>query len=146
MIYLDASVIFSLYGMDSNTTAAVSLIGNAGEPLLLTPFAELETLNAFSLGRFRKELSDNDLVRLRHDFQLDIEANVYRLRPLPEVTFTRAKSLAEKITPTVGARAADLLHIAAAIELGAKSLYTFDQKQHKAAQAAGLKVNPLPQP
>jgi predicted nucleic acid-binding protein len=44
----------------------------------------------------------------------------------------------------IGVRAADLLHIAAALELGAKSLYTFDQKQSKAAQAAGLAVNELP--
>jgi len=146
MIYLDSSLICSLYRIDSNTSAAVSLIHNASEPLLLTPFCELETLNAFSLGRFRKELSENELDRMRHDFQLDLEAPVYQLRPLPTTVFTSAKALSEKITPTIGVRAADLLHIAAAIELGATSLYTFDQKQHKSAQAAGLKVNPLPKP
>jgi predicted nucleic acid-binding protein len=146
MIYLDSSVVFSLYGIDSNTTVAISLIRSASEPLLLTPFCELETLNAFSLARFRTELSENELVRLRHDFQLDLEAAVYQLRPLPESAFTRAKDLAEKITPSIGVRAADLLHIAAAIELGAKFLYTFDQKQHRSAQAAGLKVNQLPKP
>jgi len=43
-------------------------------------------------------------------------------------------------------RAPDLVHIAAAIELGAKSLYTFDQKQHTAAQSAGLKVTQIPKP
>jgi hypothetical protein len=38
------------------------------------------------------------------------------------------------------------LHIAAALELGAKYLYTFDLRQHQAAQAVGLKVNQLPNP
>jgi predicted nucleic acid-binding protein len=68
------------------------------------------------------------------------------VRPLPESSFTRAKALAQKITPSIGVRATDLLHIAAALELGAKSLFTFDQRQHEAAQAAGLKLNQLPTP
>jgi predicted nucleic acid-binding protein len=44
------------------------------------------------------------------------------------------------ITPAIGARAADLLHIAAALELGATHLYTFEQRQKRAAQATGLTV------
>lgn len=146
MIYLDPSVIFSLYCTDSNTTLATSLIRNASEPLLLTSFCELETLNAFSLGLFRKELLEGEAWRLRYDFELDLEAGVYQLRPLPAAAFTRAKALSQRITPSVGVRAADLLHIAAAFELGAKTLYTLDQKQHRAAQAAGLTVNPPPRP
>ena len=144
MIYLDPSVIFSLYGVDSNTPAAASLIVNASEPLVLTPFCEFETHNAFSLGVFRKHLSVGEAVRLRHNFESDIEAQIFLLLPLPESAFTRAKALAQKITPSVGVRATDLLHIAAALELGAKSLFTFDQRQHEAAQIAGLEVNKLP--
>ena len=146
MIYLDPSLIFSLYGADCNTTAAVSLIRNANEPLVLTSFCELETLNAFSLRVFRKELSEIEARRLRHDFQSDLDTGVYQLRALPTGVFTRAKALAQKITPSVGVRAADLLHIAAALELGAKSLYTFDPRQHTGAQTAGLAVNLLPRP
>jgi predicted nucleic acid-binding protein len=144
MIYLDPSVIFSLYGTDSNSPLAASLIRAASEPLVLTPLCELETLNAFRLGLFRKELSEGEAWRLCHDFELDLEAGVYQLRPLPVGAFTRAKSLAQRITPSTGVRAADLLHIASALELGAKTIYTLDQKQHKAAQAVGLTVNQLP--
>jgi predicted nucleic acid-binding protein len=64
--------------------------------------------------------------------------------PLPDSAFARAKALALTLTPTIGVRAVDLLHVAAALELGASSLFTFDQKQHRTAQAAGLAVNPLP--
>jgi predicted nucleic acid-binding protein len=144
MIYLDPSVIFSLYGMDSKTPAAVPLIRSASEPFVLTPFCEFETLNAFSLSLFREDLSENEARRLRKNFELDLEARVYLRSQLPPGAFTRARTLAEKITPNVGVRAADLLHIAAALELGAKSLYTFDQRQHQAAQAAGLTVNKMP--
>jgi predicted nucleic acid-binding protein len=144
MIYLDSSVIFSLYAVDSNTTAAVSLLRNAGEPLLLTPFCEFETLNAFGLALFRNALSEREVERLLNDFESDFEAGVYQLRPLPAGAFTRAKAFARKITPSTGVRAADLLHIAAAVELGAKTFYTFDQRQHQAAQTVGLNVNQLP--
>jgi predicted nucleic acid-binding protein len=146
MIYLDPSVIFSLYCADSNTASALSLIRNGNEPFLLTPFCELETLNAFSLGLFRKELSETEVMLLWRNSESDLEAGVYQQRPLPPGAFTRAKALSRMIAPTIGVRSADLLHIAAALELGATSLYTFDRKQHQAALAAGLPVNPLPRP
>ena len=146
MIYLDASIVFSLYRPDRNSAFAASLIAAASAPLILSSFCEFEVFNAFSPCVFRKEISEHEAIATRRKFNLNIESGAYLLRPLPESAFTRAKSLSEKITPTIGVRAADLLHIAAAIELGAKSLYTFDQRQHKAAQAVGLKVNPLPQP
>jgi predicted nucleic acid-binding protein len=141
MVYLDASVTFSLYGVDRNTPGALSLIRHATLPLLLSALCELETLNAISLRVFRGDLSERDAARVRLNFQADLIAGVYKQRPLPLTAFDRAFTLSERITPTIGVRAADLLHIAAALELGASTLYTFDQKQKRAAQAAGLIVN-----
>ena len=63
---------------------------------------------------------------------------------MPEAAFARAKILAQTLTPSIGVRSADLLHVAAALEIGARSLYTFDTKQNKTARAEGLAVNPLP--
>lgn len=146
MIYLDPSVIYSLYAMDANTANALALVRNAAESLLLTPFCELETFNAFSLAQFRGELSEYEVSRLRRDFEADLGADLYQLRPVPDGAFLRARFLTLKITPSVGVRAADLLHVAIALELGAKALYTLDIRQHTAAQAAGLKVNALPGP
>jgi predicted nucleic acid-binding protein len=146
MIYLDASIVFSLYRPDQNSVFAASLIAAAHAPLILSSFCEFEVFNALSLCVFRKEISEHEVLGTRRKFDMNIESGAYLVRPLPENAFTRAKALAEKITPSIGLRAADLLHIAAAIELGAKSLYTFDQKQHKSAHAEGLKVNQLPKP
>jgi predicted nucleic acid-binding protein len=146
VIYLDASIVFSLYRPDQNSASAASLIAAARAPLILSSFCEFEVINAFSLSVFRKEISEQEALGTRRKLEMNIESGAYLVRPLPESAFTRARSLAEKITPSIGVRAADLLHIAAAIELGAKSLYTFDQKQHKSAQAAGLSVNKLPKP
>jgi hypothetical protein len=78
------------------------------------------------------------------DLESDLGSGFLQGMPLPEAAFIRAKALSRKITPSIGVRAVDLLHIAAALELGAESLYTFDQRQHQAAHAVGLTVNQLP--
>jgi predicted nucleic acid-binding protein len=49
--------------------------------------------------------------------------------------------LSQQTTAKLGTRAADLLHVAAALELGADYLYSFDRKQRTLAQAVRLKVN-----
>ncbi len=144
MVYLDASILFSLYYRDANTSAALALLKDAVPPLLVSALCELEAINAFSLRVFRKEMSVLNMSNAIRDLEADIESGVLHFQPLPESAFARAKSLAQSLTPAIGIRAADLLHVAAAIELGAKSLYTFDRKQHQTARAAGLKVNPLP--
>jgi predicted nucleic acid-binding protein len=144
MIYLDASILFSLYCADANSSSAISLVSAARAPLILCSLCEFEAVNAFSLCVFRKEIGEAEALKIRRKLDMNIEAGSYLLRPLPESAFTRAKALAQEITPSVGVRATDLLHIAAALELGAKSLYTFDQRQHQAAHVASLAVNPLP--
>jgi predicted nucleic acid-binding protein len=44
-------------------------------------------------------------------------------------------------TARLGTWTADLLHVAAALDLRADYLYTFDQQQRKLAQTVGMKVN-----
>jgi predicted nucleic acid-binding protein len=80
------------------------------------------------------------------DLESDLRAGIVIVKPVPDAAYARAKSLAQALTPSIGLRAADVLHVAAAIELGAGALFTFDQRQHKAATAAGLAVNPLSWP
>ncbi len=41
----------------------------------------------------------------------------------------------------IGTRTADLLHVAAALELGVDWLYSFDKQQRKLARAVRLKIN-----
>ena len=50
MIYLDASVVFSLHFRDANTPAALTLIGTADAPLAISSLCEVETVNAFKPG------------------------------------------------------------------------------------------------
>jgi hypothetical protein len=73
----------------------------------------------------------------------DIQAGVLTLEPIPDSAYTRAKALAQTLPQTIGFLPVHLLHVAAAIDLGARSFFTFDRKQHQTARAAGLAVNPL---
>lgn len=144
MIYLDSSVVFSAQIKDANTLAATALLQSARESLALTRLCEVEFVNAVSLRVFRKEISDVQAQASIADLEKNLYRGIYQILPFPDSAFIRAKALALSLTPTIGVRAADLLHIAAAIELGASSLFTFDQKQHRTARAAGLAANPLP--
>jgi len=144
MIYLDSSVVFSAQVKDANTLAATTLLQSARESLALTRLCEVEFVNAVSLRLFRKEISDVQAQASIADLEKNLYRGIYQLLPFPDSAFARAKTLALTLTPTIGVRAVDLLHVAAALELGASSLFTFDLKQRRTAQAAGLAVNPLP--
>jgi len=144
MIYLDTSVLFSLYFRDSNSSLARSQVANATAPLVITPMCEVEAINAFGQRVFRREMTAANMAIAVRDLQTDIRSGVFDLRPLTEPAFARAKALAQTVTPSVGVRAIDLLHVAAALELGASRLYSFDVRQRQAAKAVGLKMNALP--
>jgi predicted nucleic acid-binding protein len=144
MIYLDSSFVVSLHFRDANTPAALAIVANARDLLLISSLVEVETVNAFCRRVFRKQMTLTNMQNAVRDLEADIQSGVLSFHPLPDAAFTRAKVLAQTFTPSIGVRTADLLHVAAAVEIGARSLYTFDEKQHQTAQAAGLAVNRLP--
>lgn len=144
MIYLDASFVCSLHMRDANTPAALVSIRTIREQLVISSLVEVEAVNVFGLRVFRKEWTYLNMQKAARDLDADIRSGLLILMELPETAYGRAKTLTMIETPAHGVRCADVLHVAAAIELGANALYTFDPRQHKAAKAAGLKVNPLP--
>jgi predicted nucleic acid-binding protein len=144
VIYLDSSVVFSVQVKDANTIAAVALLQSEHDTLALTRLCEVEFANALSLRLFRKEISESQAQASIADLEKNLFMGIYQLTPFPDTAFARAKVLALTLTPSIGVRALDLLHVAAALELGVSALYTFDQKQRRTAQGAGLAVNPLP--
>ena len=144
LIYLDTSLVVSLYSMDANSARAAGLLPTAKEPLLITSLVQLETINALGLREFRKEITTRQAEASLLNFDQALRAGVFQLRALPEAAIERARQLSRQSTPKAGTRTADLLHVAAALELGVTAFFSFDQRQRAAAQAAGLKLNPLP--
>ena len=144
MIYLDTSVVVSLYSPDANSATAIGFLQTCGDALLITALCELEAVNAFELRIFRRQISRSQAEVSLSDFALDLRNGVIQLRTLPAFTYERARRLSRDFTAKLGTRAADVLHVAAALELGAGGFFSFDLPQRKMAEAAGLKINPSP--
>lgn len=139
--YADTSFLVSLYSLDANSAAAARIMQASKPDRFISTLGELEVVNAMGLRVFRKEVSAAQAQSSLDDFEKDLRAGVFQLRPLTEQVFERARQLSRQTTPKLGARTADLLHVAAALELSADSLYTFDQQQRRLAQTVRLKLN-----
>ena len=140
-IYADSSFLVSLYSADSNwATATRAMQASTGECFVST-LGELEVVNAFGLRVFRKEVSAVQAQSSVVDFEEDLRDGILQLRGLSDSMFERARQLSQETTAKLGTRTADLLHVAAALELGADFLYSFDQQQRKLAHAVRLKLN-----
>lgn len=108
---------------------------------LISTFAELELVNALQLRVFRRELSSAQVNSALQSLENDLQGRLFQLLALPDQAFERARQLAIKTTAVLGTRTADLLHVAAALELNADCIYSFDQQQRKLAQHLHLKLN-----
>ena len=125
-IYADASFLISLYSLDANSAIAGQTIRASSGDRYVTVFGELEVVNALHLRVFRKELSGSQVQSSLSDFEKDMRDGIFLLRPLPKQVFEQAGDLSRATTACLGIRAVDLLHVAAALELAADYLYSFD--------------------
>jgi predicted nucleic acid-binding protein len=142
--YADTSFLVSLYVLDANSALAAAEMKTVKLPVLLTPFGEFELLNALYLRRIRKELSPAEIKAARALFNKDLADGIFQLEPIAPAAYERAKLLARKHTPRLGARALDVLHVASALTLHASSFYTFDRNQKALAKREGLTTLPGP--
>ena len=109
--------------------------------MLITPLHRLEFSHAVAQQVFRKSLSQQEARRIKTKFQLHSSSNVWKLVDLPPAAFPAGIALAEAHVASLGNRSLDTLHVASALELGAKEFWTFDDRQVKLAKAVGLRVS-----
>jgi len=140
-IYADASFLLSLYGLDGNSAAAARAMRASGGERFISILGELEVINALGLRVFRKEITTVQAHSSLSDFEKDLQQGLFQLRGLPDLVFDRARELSRQTTAKLGTPTADLLHVAAALELGVEHLFSFDQRQRKLAQGLRLKLN-----
>jgi predicted nucleic acid-binding protein len=140
-IYAEPSFLASLYIPDVNSSAALHTMRISTGDLLITALGELEVINAFGLRVFRREAPQAAAQSALANFEKDLREGTLQIRELSDEVFERARQLSRQTTPKLGTRAADLLHVAAAIEFGAEYLFSFDQKQRKLARSLHLKLN-----
>ena len=139
----DTSFLLSFYGSDVNTAAALWHVQQHQVPLLIHDVSLLEFENAIRLQEFRGKLSMHEAVRIISGFQTDIGAGRVVMTALSQpLLFQTASRLSALHTRALGNRAYDILQVAAALVAGADEFLSFDERQRKLANAAGLAVNP----
>jgi len=137
----DTSFFFSLYGNDVHSPRAVTWIASCRRPLTLSPFNAFEFGNALRLAEFRKVVKPGEALLFWSQFEAGMRRGrlVEQSCNLADV-LDEATRLSSTHTLIGGHRALDLLHVAAALVMGAGEFLTFDKNQKRLAEAEGLIV------
>ena len=137
----DTSFLFALYGNDAHTPRAVKWTKAQRSPVTVTVLNEFELANALRFAECRAVIARGEAALFWAQFEADRAAGRL-VRPvcnLREVV-DEAKRLSATHTLSGGHRGFDILHVAAAVQLGAARFLTFDGNQKELALAEGLAV------
>jgi predicted nucleic acid-binding protein len=141
--YVDTGILLKLYASETNSAEADAIVAGFTGPLPLTHIQELEVRNALRLKHGRGELTEQEMVLALNDFQSDIDVGRYE-RPEYDLTavFQRAEVLSDQHATQTKCRSLDVLHVAAAQEIGSREFASFDERQRTVARVAGFVVLP----
>ena len=141
--YADSSFLVSLLRADAFHSAACAFLARAALSLVYTPLHRIEVRNALRNAVAAGELKTAERSLAFRQIEEDLRGGLLIHTALNWTDLFRlADELSEKHSATDGQRTIDLLHVAAALESGAKTFLTFDKRQRSLAKAAGLKVRP----
>lgn len=142
-VYIDTGILVKLYTKETTSPQAISLVMSFPTPLPLTHFQELELRNALRLKQGRGELMESETTLALADFEADEAAGRYE-RPVDDLAavFQRAETLSRHHAVRTKCRSLDVLHVAAALEIGSREFASYDERQRAVASAAGLDVQP----
>ena len=141
--YADSSFLLKLYIREPETQQALAAITATTRPLIFIALHRLELSNAIRRNVASKKVRKGQAVRAFQSLRHDLRSGLYDVPAVPwERLYRRALRLSRKHAPTLQVRSLDLLHVAAALELGATDFLTFDDRQRKTAEAEGLNVGP----
>ena len=139
-IYADTSFFVSLYLPDRHSAEAERRM--ASKPRIwFVSLHRAEWMHAIAQHVFRKEMSALEARRAQAELARDVGSGLWLRANLPESVWETCAELGRRHGPRLGMRTLDSLHVAAALELGAKSFWTFDERQAKLAAVTGLQTS-----
>ena len=141
IVYPDTSYLTAVYLKDVHSPEAYRRMVLRPR-LLISPFGRAELSNAFYRQVFLQRVTEVDARRAWENFELDCRSRLLQAVEFPETAWNGAIDLARRFVPALGVRTLDPLHVACALELGAKKFWTFDERQAKPAEAVGLDTSP----
>lgn len=141
--YIDTGILVKLYTPEANTPEAVRLVSQFKPPFAFTHWQELELRTALRLKVFRREMTEDELRRVMRRIGNDlVDGHWQRPRYDLAAVYHTAERLSAQHAATVGCRTLDILHVAAALVIGARDFLTFDTRQGELARRAGMQVRP----
>jgi hypothetical protein len=141
--YFDSAIIVKLYVREATSPDAIRLVGAYVAPYWLTHWQALEVKNAIRLKAFRKEITAAEMSQSIAAFEQDMATGRWQ-RPVYTAATVEQKAdeLSASHSAILGCRTLDIIHVAAALVIGAKEFVTFDGRQGAMAKQAGLTVKP----
>jgi predicted nucleic acid-binding protein len=140
-IYADPSALLKLYVREPESAAMSAWRARTRGPLQVTRHSRLELVNGICLAAFRgairADAMADALASLDEDFA---DGRSVLIDVLWRAAHQRAEAITREHTALLGCRTLDVLHVATALELGLRSIVTFDRRQQQVARAAGLRV------
>ena len=141
--YADTGFLVSLYLEESTSKAADAALGKNRQPLPLTPLGLLEFRNALNRAVHQQRITTAERDALWQDVETDIVGGFLVETSVASADLhAKARELSDRYTPTVGTHSLDLLHVAAALLLDAKTFFSFDERQRESASGEGFEVKP----
>ena len=141
--YFDSAIIVKLYVREATSPDAIRLVGAYIAPYVLTQWQMLEVKNAIRLKAFRAEITTAEMNKSIAAFEQDIATGRWQRPAYTAATVEqKADELSAGHSAILGCRTLVIIHVAAALVLGAKEFVTFDARQGALAKQAGLTVRP----
>jgi predicted nucleic acid-binding protein len=139
--YADPSALLKLYVHEPQSAAMNAWRARTRGALPVTEHGRLEIANGICLAAFRGTIGPDALRDAFASFDEDLADGRYAQADiLWRAMLRRAGEIGRRHTPTLGCRSLDVLHVAAALELGLRYFVTFDDRQQQLARAVGLKL------
>ena len=143
-LYIDSSVLVKLYYPEPESKVFSEWIKNQKQTILFTQFHELEITNAFALKVFRNEISEKSFNDLQSIIVKDKASGVLNVvNPDWSDVLLMSLKISKRMSPTVGSRSLDIIHVASADILDCDTFLTNDKRQLDAAGRIGLNTMSL---
>jgi predicted nucleic acid-binding protein len=140
-IYADTSFLVALYSPEADSLKALKWMQSARHPLPYTPLHRLELRTAIRMRVFRGQITPDQRKQAFVEVESDLSGGILAHMTVPWAdAFQKAENLAAAHVETTGIRSMDLLHVAVAQALKARTFLTLELKQRTFAAGAGLQT------
>lgn len=140
-VYVDPSALARLFLNQPGARQLSAWRRRTRGGLPVTHHGRVELANAIALAAFRGHLTKDGHAEISAELEDEFRSGrMVQADLLWRSALSRAAKLTAEHTPRMGTRAADVLHVACALELQLPCVLSFDLRQQKLAAAVGLKL------